>query len=254
MATASEKSVKPVSIGSHPLNQMRLVAGFIAAVVCLAQTDTLKLPPFKTSIALEGQPVAITVWGAVSAAHLSATVDLGEFQEHLAPILAAQLNRSDKCGERLSVEKAVLVPSGLLTANVHYEHFGCAKAFGKEITRRLVGGDAVVEVNLTPGVADNHISMDAEVRKIDADGSLGEALHSGSFGDSIRQKIAANIESSIRKSVDLKSALPAGMDSVVTLRTVRFADGGSGRLWLTIDADMRLSEEQLRGFAKLVAH
>jgi hypothetical protein len=229
---------------------MRLVAGLIVSVVCLAQTDMLKLPPLKSSITLEGQPVAVTVWGAVSPAHLSATVDLADFQDHLTPILAAQLNRSDKCGERLSVEKAVLAPSGLLTANVHYEHFGCAKAFGKEITKRLVGGEAVVEVSLTPSVAENHIAMGAEVRKIDADGSLGEALHSGSFGDSIRQKIATNIESSIRKSADLKSALPAGVDSLLTLRSVRFADGGSGHLWLTIDGELHLSPEQFQSLSK----
>src|ERR1700689_1979149 len=189
---------------------MRLAAGLMVVAVCLGQSDPVKLPPLKTALTLEGQAVGITVWGAVSPAHLSATVDLGEFQDHLTPILAAQLNRSDKCGERLTVEKAVLAPSGLLVANVHYEHFACAKAFGNEINKRLVGGDAGVERNLTPSVTDNHIAMDAEVRKIDADGSLGEALHSGSFVDSIRQKVAANVESSVRKSADLKSALPAG--------------------------------------------
>jgi hypothetical protein len=229
---------------------MRLAAGLILTVVCLAQTDTFKLPAVTTSIALEGQPVAISVWGSVSPARLSATVDLAGFQEYLTPILAAQLNRSDKCGERLIVQKAALAPSGLLTANVHYERFGCAKAFGKEIVKRLVGGDAVLEVILTPTVAGNRIAMDAEVRKIDADGSLGEALHSGSFGDSIRQKIAANIETSVRKSADLKSALPAGVESVLTLRTVRFADGGSGRLWLEIDGELRLSTEQFQILTK----
>lgn len=232
---------------------MRLLAGLTIAVACLAQTDTLKLPPLKTSVTLEGQPVAIAVWGAVSPEHLSATVNLGDFQEHLTPILAAQLNRSDKCGERLTVEKVVLVPPGLLTANVHYERFGCAKAFGKEISKRLVGGNAVVEVNLTPSVEENHIAMGAEVRKIDADGSLGEALHSGSFGDSIRQKIATNIEASIRKSADLKSTLPAGVESVATLRRVQFADGGSGRLWLTIDGELHLSPEQFQGLVKQTA-
>jgi hypothetical protein len=164
--------------------------------------------------------------------------------------LAAQLNRQDKCGERLAVERVVLAPTGLLTANVHYERFGCAKALGKEISRRLVGGNAVVEVNLTPSVVDNHIALSAEVRKIDADGSLGEALRSGSFGDSLRQKIADSIESSIQKSADLKSALPAGLDSVAILRTVQFADGGSGRLWLTIDGELHLSPEQFQGLAK----
>src|ERR1035437_6055489 len=101
-----------------------LVVCVSQAVVCVAQTDTLKIPPLKTSLNLEGQPVGITVWGTVSPAHLFATVDLGDFQEHLTPILAAQLNRFDKCGERLTVQKAALAASGLLTANVHYEHFG----------------------------------------------------------------------------------------------------------------------------------
>jgi hypothetical protein len=233
---------------------MRLVfAGLIMSFACLAQPDTLKIPPVKTSLALEGQAVALTLWGAISPAHLSATVDLGDFQDHLTPILAAQLNRSDKCGERLTVQKAALAPSGLLTANVHFERYGCAKAFGKDIVKRLVGGDAVVEVMLTPGVADNHIAMDAEVRKIDADGSLGEALHSGSFGDSIRQKIATNIESSVRKSADLKSALPAGVDAVATLRRIQFADGGDGRLWLTVDGDLHLDKEQFEGLSKQFA-
>src|ERR1700755_1650747 len=98
---------------------MRLAAGLMVTVVCLAQPDSVKLPRLKTALTLEGQAVGITVWGAVSPAHLSATVDLGEFQEHLTPILAAQLNRSEKCGERLTVEKAALAPSGLLIANVH---------------------------------------------------------------------------------------------------------------------------------------
>jgi hypothetical protein len=222
------------------------------AVVCVAQTDSLKIPPMKTALNLEGQTVGITVWGTVSAAHLSATVDLGEFQEHLTPILAAQLNRSDRCGERLSVDKAVLAPTGLLTVNVHFERFACAKALGKEISKRLVGGNAVVEVNLAPTVVDNHIALTAEVRKIDADGSLGEALRSGSFGESIRQKIATSIESSIQKSADLKSTLPAGVDSVATLRAVHFVDGVEGRLWLTIDGDLHLTEEQFQGLAKLI--
>jgi hypothetical protein len=244
---------------------MRLLTGKILgvvcaaqAVVCLAQTDALQIPPLKTSITLEGQSVAIAVWGSISAApsgvfRLSATVDLGDFQEHLTPILSAQLNRSDRCGERLSVNRAVLAPAGpagLLTAYVHFERFGCAKALGKEIVKRLVGGDAVVEVKLTPTIAENHIALAAEVRKIDADGSLGDVLRSGSFGDSIREKIKTGIESSLQKSADLRSTLPAGLDDLATLETLRFADGGAGRLWLTIDGAVRLSAEQFQGLAK----
>jgi hypothetical protein len=117
--------------------------------------------------------------------------------------------------------------------------------------KRLVGGNGVVEVNLIPSVAENHIALAAEVRKVDADGSLGEVLRSGSFGDSLRQKIAASIESAIRKSANLQSMLRAGLDSVAAIQTVQFADGGSGRLWLNVGGEIRLSEEQFRGLEKL---
>ena len=173
---------------------MRFPMGLALLVTCLVQAQTgsltLKIPPVKTSLNLEGQPVEITAWGAVSAASsgvlsLALTVDLGNFQENLTPVLAAQLNRSDRCGERLSVERAVLspaAPSAVLTAYVHYERFACVKAFGKEIVKRLAGGNGVVEVNLAPSVGESGITLTAQVRKMDADGSLGELLRSGSLG------------------------------------------------------------------------
>jgi hypothetical protein len=237
---------------------MRVLTGLLLAAVSLAQAQTsnppIKIPPVKASISLDQQPVEITLWGTVSPGPsgtfaLALTVDLGDFQEHLTPILAAHLNRSDRCGDRLSVERAVIAPtapSGLLTANVNFERYGCVKAFGKEITKRLVGGKGVIAVNLTPSVAENEIEIDAEVRKIDAGGSLGEVLRSGSFGDSIRQKIADSVESSIRKAAKLKSTLPAALEQAVSIETVQFADGGSGRLWLTIAGEVRLSAEELR--------
>ena len=229
-----------------------------------AQTNilTLRIPPVKTSLNLEGHPVGITAWGTVSAApsgifQLAVTVDLGEFQENLTPVLSAQLNRSDRCGERLSVERAVLAPaapSSVLTADVHYERFGCVKAFGKEVVKKLVGGNGVVEVSLTPSVGESGIALTAQVRKVDADGSLGELLRSGPLGDSIREKIAASIQSAIQKSANLKSTLPSQIGSTAAIQTVQFADGGSGRLWLLVAGEVRLSAEQLRDVAKELVH
>jgi hypothetical protein len=250
---------------------MRILLGPSLAVVCTAlavvcaaqaQTQTLEIPPVKTSLTIETQPVEITAWGGIASTaagqfRLSMTVDLNQFQEYLTPILAAQLNRSERCGERLSVDRAVLAPaapSALLTAYVHYERFACAKAFGKEVVKRLAGGNAVVEVNLAPSVADNRIQLAADVRKIDADGSLGELLRSGSFGDSLREKIAASIQSSIRKSANLQSALPASMEDLAALQSVQFADGGAGRLWLTIAAAVHLTADQFRDAARTLHH
>jgi hypothetical protein len=244
---------------------MRLLLGVLLATACLASAQTasptLKIPPVKTSINLEKQPINVTLWGTLSAASsgnfaLALTVDLGDFQEHLTPVLAAHLNRSDRCGERLSMEQAVIAPtapSSLLTATVDFERFGCVKAFGREIVKKLVGGHGVIEVNLTPSVEENDITLSAEVRKVDADGSLGDVLRSGSVGDSIRQKIAASIESAIQKLTNLKSTLPAGMQNAVTIQTVQFADGGAGRLWLTIAGEVHLSAEQFRSVTKELA-
>jgi len=239
-----------------------LTAMLLAACLALPQTNNpqLTIPRIKTSINLDQQTIEITVWGTVTMTpagifNLALTVDLGDFQEHLTPVLAAQLNRSDRCGEQLSVEKAALAPdapSSALTANVNYERYACVKAFGKQIVKKLVGGHGVIEVKLTPAVADNNISLDAEVRKIDADGSLGEVLRSGSLGDSIREQISDSVESAIQKSADLKSTLPAEIESALTVKTVQFADGGAGRLWLTISGEVRLSAEQLRGVASRV--
>jgi hypothetical protein len=245
------------------------VFGAALALACAAQVlaqpgnaAPLKIPPVKASIDLDHQPVEITVWGNISAATsgifgLDLTVDLGGLQTNLTAVLAAQLNQSDRCGERLTVEKAMLAPdspAGLLIANVNFERYACVKALGQQIVKRLVGGHAVIEVNLIPSVEDNAIMLSAKVRKLDADGSLGQVLRSGDFGDSIREKIEDSVESAIQKSADLKLTLPGEIGNAATIQTVQFADGGSGRLWLTVGGELRLSAEQLRQVAKELAH
>jgi hypothetical protein len=245
---------------------MRFPRNLLLAVAWLAQAQTgdpgLKIGPAKTTIDIEGQAVEIAVWGTVSAApsggfRLALTADLGNLQERLTAVLAAQLNRWERCGERISVERAELTPAeplGVLRAHVHYERFACAKAFGKEAVKRLAGGNAVVEAVLTLSIGENGIALGAEVRKIDADGSLGELLRSGPLGDSIREKMAAGMESAVRKSANLKRMLPAEMESAASIRSVQFADGGGGRLWLTLSGEVRLGAEQFWEAAKKLDH
>jgi len=235
---------------------MKPALAALSVLMACGQSDVpvLTLPPVKTTIQIDQQAIEITLWGTASAASagqlaLALTVDLTDLQKHLTPLLAAQLNRSDRCGERLSVERGAMAPTApgsALTVNVNLEQFACVKAFGKEIVKRLVGGHGVIEVKLTPEVGDNNISLDAEVRKIEADGSLGDLLRSGSLGDSLREEISDSIESAIQKAADLKGILPAAIGNAVTIETVQFADGGAGKLWLTIGGEVRLSADQLR--------
>src|SRR5215472_15595949 len=104
--------------------RIRILWVAVAFLGAAAQEGEVKIPPVKTTVALEGHPVNITVWGAVKTEphgfHLGVTVDLGELQENLTPVLAAQLDKSERCGERLAVEKAELVPQapgGVLKAH-----------------------------------------------------------------------------------------------------------------------------------------
>src|ERR1019366_5151970 len=151
-------------------------------------------------------------------------------------LLQAQLNRSDRCGERLSIERATLVPmppASLLTAYVHYERWACVKVLGKEAAKRLVGGNGVIPVKLTPAIEeDNQVKLVPEVGKIEADGSLGEVLQSPSIGDKLRDKISGSILSAMQKGIDLTATLPLGVERVASIRSVQFAGGGSAGLLL----------------------
>jgi hypothetical protein len=123
---------------------------------------------------------------------------------------------------------------------------------GKKIEKRLVGGNGMVPVKLTPALqpaADGGpatVRLSAEVGTIEADGSLGDLLRSGSFGDSLREKITRSMQSAIDKSVNWNASIPPALQSIVKLRKVEFQDGGSGRLVLHGEGDVRIAADKLR--------
>jgi hypothetical protein len=219
-----------------------------------AEDLELKIPPVTTSLDVNGQAVKITAWGTVSSGaqgpyKLALTADLSDLQDHIGALLAAQLDRSDRCGERISVESATIAPASpaaILTAHVHYERWVCVNAFGKNVVKRLVGGNATVVVNLTASARADRIAMASEVQKIDADGSLAEVLQSSSLGTAVKEKIASGVESSIRKGLDLKSALPPSAVASATLTGARFSNGAEGRLWFSVDGEVRLTAAQFQ--------
>ena len=231
-------------------------------IVCTAQVrnegPTLRIPQVHATFDLDGQPVPISAWGTLSIVpagtyRLALTMDLGGLQEFLTPLLRAQLNRSDRCGERLSVERATIAPAApaaQLAADVHYERFACVKAFGKEMVKRLVAGNGVLDVNLIPSAQDKRVELAALIRRVEADGSLGELLRSGSLGDTIREKIAAGIQRALEKAVNLHATLPMAIEEAATLESAEFADGGSGRLWIALAGTVHLSPAQFQAAAK----
>jgi len=201
----------------------------------------------RTALNVGDQPVAIVISGSVTAApadgdhaalKVAINADLGDLQDRITPILQAQLNRDDRCGERLTIQQATLVPSapsGALNASLHYEKWACAKAFGKNIAKKLAGGDGTVQAHLTPSIRDGGaVRMNAELGEIQADGSIGELLRSPTFADALREKIVKAVD-----KVQLEAAIPPALRNTAHLDEVSFADA-AGRLTLRLRATVTI--------------
>ena len=220
------------------------------------------LPPIHTSLNVDNQPVAIVVSGSLAKLpaapandvfRLHIDADLGGLQDNVTAILRAELNKDDRCGERLSIQAAKLLPappSGTLTASLHFEKWACIKAFHKNMAKRLAGGDGIAEVHLIPEVRDGTaVRLNAELGAIQADGSIGEMMQSPAFADALREKIAKALD-----KVQLETAIPRAIRSTVRLESVGFAEGGGGRLFLRIQATVTVPSRDAKALLdRLVA-
>jgi hypothetical protein len=225
----------------------------LSALAASAADFHFDIPPVRTTLDIADQPVAVVISGRLdargeSSIAVSLDADLAGLQAQILPILRAQLNEDNRCGNRLSVEQAALAPeapSAMLTAVVHFEKFACAKAFGKEMVKRLVGGNGTVRVRLTPVVdspAGAHLN--AEVLPIEADGQLGEILRSGQYGAALSEHIRKTLQSDLEKSTAFKGALPPSITNIAALRSAAFRDA-AGRLVLTVSGEVQATADQI---------
>ena len=235
-----------------------VAAAGLAAVLAAQAGSALEIPALRANIDIEGRPVAIDISGSVSAdapnaARVHLDIALGALQRQIVPILQSQWKQDNRCGERITLLDAALTPdppAARLLAHIHFEKWGCAKAFGKEITKKLLAGDGTVDVRLTPSVeapsASPTVHLEAEVLTLEANGELGELLRSGSFGDALRDKIRRTLAEDIEKAARFDRALPPALREVITLQFVRFAKRGESDLYLQADAAARLDPAQIQ--------
>jgi len=167
-----------------------------------AKNLTFKIPPVKIPLTVKDQTVTIMAWAQISMVssnkdmqilNLELTADLGELQQNLTALLSAQLDKDDRCGERIQIQRATLLPeypASVATVQLHFERWACIKAFGKQQAKKLVAGNAVIPLKLTPGVEQDNteLKLVPEVGTIQADGSLGELLRSGTVGEMIQER------------------------------------------------------------------
>jgi hypothetical protein len=244
-----------------------LLAGVLLSILpanLLAQNLTFTIPPQKIPFTVKDQQAYIVASATVSMVskssvadtfRLQLTADLTGLQENLTPLLGAQLDKDDRCGERIAIQQATLTPAppaALATVQLHYERFACVKAFGKQQAKRLVAGNAVVPIRLTAAVEQNNtqLGLNPEVGAIQADGSLGELLRSGSLGEMIQEKIRDSILNAMQKGANLGATLPPAAQPYATIDSAQFQDAGAQHLAVELVGEIRVPRDQLQAVTR----
>jgi hypothetical protein len=234
-----------------------------SAILASGQTQTFKIPPMKIPLNIKDQHITIAASALITVVtkdrgvnilKLELTADLSDLQQNMTGLLSSELDKDEHCGDRIAIEHATLTPddpASVVVVQLHYERWGCAKVFGKQEAKRLIGGNAVMQLKLTSAVEDNNTEMRLvpEVGPIEADGSLGELLRSGTLGDMLREKIRTSILSAMQKGTDLGATLPPAIQGYATVRNVQFKNAGSGRLMVVLNGEVRITDGQIQALS-----
>jgi hypothetical protein len=225
-----------------------------------AQNLVFKVPPVKIPLEVKDQSLTVIASAVLTLSSqdrttkildLQLTADLSDLQRNLTPLLSAQLDKDDRCGDRIAIQNATLQPvppASVATVQLHVERWACVKVLGKQAAKRILGGNAVVPIKLTPLIQNNstELQLQPEVGEIQADGSLGEVLRSGALGDSIQEKVRTSILNALNKGTNLAATLPPAVQGYVTIRSAQFKDSGDGGLLAVLVGEARVTQDQIR--------
>ncbi len=217
------------------------------------EDSAFNLPPAKNLVTFANHPVAITTSGVISRGaaqgtqnsfKLELTADLSDLQQNITAVLHSQLDKAERCGERIAIQSATLTPldpATLALVQLHIERWTCR---GREVNE-IVEGGGTIEVRLTPSVgADGTLRLTPEIGRVDAQGLIGELLRSGSLGETLRDKITESLLAAIRQAGDLNATLPPAARGNATLHRAQFEGTGLGKLLVVLDGEIRVSTEQ----------
>jgi hypothetical protein len=228
------------------------------------------LPSVKTAIDIAGRSIAIPLSGATARASgtdshdqfsLRVVADFSELQQNITGVLRSLLTRSPRCGERLEIQHASLIPldpASLVVVRLHFERWICPGGSPME----LASSEGTVEIKLTPAIEQTQhpvepnsiqpstsLHLASEFGRVDADGLFRESLLSGSLGDTVREQAAAALLPAMELAGNLKATLPPVAQDSATFRKAQFQDAGAGQLRLVLDGQLQLSDEQTKQFA-----
>ena len=235
-------------------NEQASVAQEMGIVEAESGTETaFKIPVSKRSVKIGGQTVELTSSTVLSRPasgndlyKVEATTELEELQGNLSAILAAMLDKQERCGERIAVREATLepqIPWAVAMTRLRYERWLCSRGLAGEASHEMAEGNATVEVKLTPRVsADGKLEFVTEVGRVDAERFLTDLLRSGGLGDELREKISNAVLAAIP---DLKTALGAVGESA-TVQGIRFQSPREDELNVVVNGEVRMTAAQAK--------
>jgi hypothetical protein len=242
-------------------SQQLTLAREMGIVLANAQDVTFNLPAVKSTIAFAGERLQVTVSSILSQTsadagkrtfRLEMMGDLSDFQQNITEVLRAALRNDNACGERLSVRRAMLMPStptGNLHLQLHYERWACLHMAGQSSPTELAESDGDADLRLLPVQDPSGLQLKTEFARIDASGMMADSLRTGDLGADLREKVVQAFLVAMRTTTDLKSALPPALQGSTTLQAAKFEDVGSGDLALMLQGEAQLSEEQAKSLA-----
>ena len=221
------------------------------------QDVAFTLPKVRSQISIGSRTIAVDVSSELSQTasqadqrtfQLETTVDLSELQQSITEILNARLY-SAGCGERLSVNRATIVPAtpaSTLALQLHYERWSCMGRAGQSSMNEVAESNGSVEIKLTPAFGDaNALHLAPEFKRIDATGMMADDLRSGDLGDFLRDKVSAAILPALLEGANFKAIMPGVLQSGVTLEAARFQDPSGSGLKSVFEGHVHLSNDQV---------
>jgi hypothetical protein len=185
-----------------------------------------------------------------SVVHVQIVANLGDLQQSITPVLQSLLAHSDPCGERVTVQQAMVSTSSPTTdvwVQLHLERWTCLGPSGTMAPVVLMEGNGAITVKITPAMQkDGSLVILTHIEAVEASGVLAEMLRSGSLGDVVRERIKDSFRIALQKGLDLNLILQPVRSDSGAIETAKFVrDSKAGTLDIALDGHLRLSAEQV---------
>jgi hypothetical protein len=264
----------PANIASVAGSLGNALAGFQSEQIVLAremsilpsgeQDLTFHLPQVTTSAEIAGQQVPMLAAGEAvrtsitdgrSLFNFRLVVDLSDLQENITYIFRSRLTSIPRCGQRIEVRQAMLLPrpaASLAVLHLRYERWICPAGAEREGGAELLvaADNPIVEIKLSPSADPNgDLHLAPEVGHVDANEVDRDSLLTGPLGATLAEQVGNVVLSAMQKGADLKATLPPAARDALTIQKAQFQAGGADQLRLVLDGQLRFSEEQTKEFA-----